>query len=468
MSMKRNSHLMGLAALAAMAMFAVSPVVAGAASPAAAPQKGETFIIGTDAPLAAVASFSVQISSIEAVDTSTGASAQLLSGPATIDFARYDGLQTLIDINSVPVGTYDQIVISIGPNPSLGYLLTSAGNPPSIQYMTPTLTTSTITKNLRPFMVSAAEPVGIRMDFDLHRSIQVVNHEITGIVDPIFDVRVVGPNAPGAFIDELDTGVYSVDLSNQTFVVQGPHGRFWTIDVTGQTQWDGGATLAELNNNTIVQISGTLDRATSTITADEVTILSQNGFYAGGLSTFVTSSSGDTASSFDLYVRGLLPTTTGLKQGEIATVQLSGDEAYYVRWNRHRLPESLSTLVFNSGALLPGQSIGVGGPASGAGNPDDVTVKRVTLRDRGYVGTVVDGSVKVGKDTFQMKVDGFAGQLIPQTINVYLTGYTAFRYGYTGIRELRGGDLVRVVGLLIKNPANGETILIGRYVDALD
>ncbi len=467
-----NSLRASLVALAAFATLAGASI-AQAATPAATTQKGETFVVGTDTPLAAVASFSVQIQSIDAVDTTTSTSQPLLSSPATIDFARFNGLQTLIDINSVPVGVYNELVVTIGQspsgqNPSLGYLLSSAGNPPTINYITPTLTTYTITKKFaHSFTVSQAEPVGIRLDFDLHKSIQVVDGNITGTVDPVFNITVVGPDAPGAFIDEFDTGVVSVDPANQTFVVQGPHGRFWTIDTTGNTQWDGGATLSELNSSTIVQISGMLTRATSTITASEITILSQNGFYAGGLATFVTPSSG-AASSFDLYVRGLLPSTTGLTLGEIATIDLSDTDKYFIRWNKHKLPTALSTLVFNADALLPGQSIGVGGPASGAANPDGVTVKRVTLRDWGYVGTVVDGSVHPVKDTFQMKVDGFAGQLIPQTINVYLTGVTAFRYGYTGLGQIHGGDLVRVVGLLIKNPVNGETILIGRYVDALD
>jgi hypothetical protein len=470
MRTNRNSLRVSLFSLAALAFFAGASI-AQAATSAAATQKGETFVIGTDTPLAAVASFTVQITNIQAKNTSTGVSVDLLSAPATIDFARFDGLQTLIDINAVPVGTYNQIVITIAsdPAPSLGWLMSSAGNPPSIQYMTPTLTTYTITKNLaNSLVVSQTEPVGIRMDFDLHKSIQVVNGQINGTVDPVFNVRVVGPDAPGAFIDEFDTGVLTVDLTNQSFTVQGPHGRTWTIDTTNQTEWDGNATINELNQNTIVQISGELTRSTSTITASEITVLSQNGFYAGGLSTFVVPSSTGGASSFDLYVRGVLPSNTGVALGDIATVQLSGSEKYYIRWNKHRLPEALSTLIFNADALLPGQSIGVGGPATGAASEGDLTVKRVTLRDFGYVGTVVDGSVHPLKDTFQMQVKGFAGQLVPQTVDVYLTGWTQFRFGYTGIRTISGGDWVRVVGLLIKNPATGNTILLGRYVDALD
>ncbi len=467
----RNLLRIGIPSLAAVAILMVGAGFASAAAPAAGTTKGETFIIGTDAPLASVASFSVQIQSINAVDTTNGASEELLSGPETVDFARFNGLQTLLDINQVPVGTYNEIVITIG-EPSLGYLMTSAGNPPSIQSITPTLTRNTITHKLaNDLVVAVGEPVGIRMDFDLRKSIQVVGDQFTGTVDPTFNIGVVRPTAPGAYIDQFDTAVISSDPGNQTFVVQGPHGRFWTISTNGSTVWDGGATFGQLNTNAIIELSGSLERATSTISADEIAILSQNGFYASGQNTFVTASSGS-ATSFDLYVRALLPASgtgdAGVALGQIATIDLNGKEKYFVRWSGSRLPESISELVFNPKAMVPGQSIAIGGPLTGASNVDDVSTKRVVLREWGYQGRVVDGSVNIAKDTFQIRVDGFAGQLIPQTVNVYLTGHTAFRYGFTGIRTIHGGDTVRVVGLLLQNPDTSKTLLVGKYVDALD
>ena len=50
--------------------------------------------------------------------------------------------------------------------------------------------------------------------------------------------------------------------------------------------------------------------ADATIDADEVAILSQNGFYADGQVTYVTPASG-AATSFDPDMRGLLPASTG-------------------------------------------------------------------------------------------------------------------------------------------------------------
>jgi hypothetical protein len=60
---------------------------------------GSSFVVGTDAPMASVVSFNVQVS-ITATDTN-GNTVQLTSGSPTVDFARFNGLQTLIDMNDV-------------------------------------------------------------------------------------------------------------------------------------------------------------------------------------------------------------------------------------------------------------------------------------------------------------------------------------------------------------------------------
>ena len=162
---------------------------------------------------------------------------------------------------------------------------------------------------------------------------------------------------PGAYIDEFDTAVLTTDTTTNSFTIQGPHGRQFTVNVTGSTEWDGDATLSSLNANSIVQISGTLDRADATIDADEVALLSDSGFYAAGQVTYVTPTSGP-ATSFDLYVRGTLPANTGISDGNIATVDLSGSEKYYIYW----MHGPLAQFFFNSSGLLPGQHVAVGGP----------------------------------------------------------------------------------------------------------
>lgn len=424
---------------------------------------GPAFVVGTDAPVASVTSFAVQVQSIDAI-TSTGTSVPLLSGTPTVDFARYNGLQTLLDMNDVPVGTYTSVAITLGPA-TIGYLNAVAGGPPTIATEAATLTTSTVNVTLAtPLVVAASAPVGLHLDFDLYKSIQKdANGNITGEVTPTFNVNAVGPTDAGAYIDEFDAAVVSVNATAQTFVIQGPHGRNFTVDVSGTTEWDNNESISSLTTSSIVQLSGELDKADATIDADEVSIVSQDGFFADGQLTYVKPATGP-ATSFDLYVRGLLPTTTGLTLGQIAQVNLSGNENFFIHWMHNPLTQYL----FNSSELLPGQSVAIGGPASGAANAQAVTVKRVSLRQWGYNGTVVASSVNTTSGTFQMQVNGFSGLLIPQTVTVFVEANTTFRDGLTKIGDVTSGANVRVVGLLLKDPLSGQTVLLARYVDLLN
>lgn len=434
-------------------------------------ETGPSFVVGTDAPMASVVSLQVQIQSATATDAD-GNSVSLVSGMPVVDFARFNGLQTLLDMNDVAVGSYSNISITLG-NATIGYLQTQSGSAPTIQTMTAiypnSASTYTYTTTLtNPLVVAeAGDPVGLHVDFDLRKSIGVDGSgAITGAVTPTFNVNSVNNSDPGAYIDCFDAAVVSAPAAGaQSFQVQGPHGRQFTVNVSGNTEWENGESIGDLTSSSIVTLSGTLDRADATIDADDVAILSQNGFYAGGQITYVEPSTGP-ATSFDLYVRGLLPTTTGLTLGQIATVDLSGNEKYFIYWWHNPLTE----FVFNDSLLLPGQHVSVGGPASGAASASAVTVKRVVLRDWGFNGTVTANSVSstAGIPTFQMQINGFAGVLVPQTVTVYILGNTKFRDGWSGMGDVTGAANVRVVGLLIKSPIDGSTVLLAHYVDDMN
>jgi len=436
-------------------------------------ETGPAFVVGTDAPLASVLSFAVQVENICAVTQSSSVTplsqcVPLLSGTPTVDFARYNGLQTLLDMNDVPAGTYTQIQITLG-SATLGYLNIPASGAPTIQTEAATYPSSastyTFTQTLAtPLIVThAGTPVGLRVDYDLRKSIQVDGGgNFTGQVTPTFNISTVVTGDAGGHIDTIEAAVVSVNTTAQSFVVQGPHGEQFTINVNGSTDWENNESLNSLTTSSIVEVSGTLDKADSTLDADDIGILSQNGFYAAGKVTYVNPATGP-ATSFDLYVRGLLPTTTGITLGQIATVDLTGNEKFFIYWWHNPLTEFL----FNSSQMLPGQHVSVGGPASGATNEDAVTVNRVVLRHWGFNGTVVPSSVNMTNGTFQMQITGFAGLLVPQTVTVYTAGPTVFRNGMTGLSSVPASINVRVVGLLLKDPVSGKTVLLAHDVDAL-
>lgn len=428
------------------------------------PNPASVFVIGTDAPLASVVSFNATIQSVNAM-TANGTSVPLISGTPTIDFARFNGLQTLLDVNDVAPGTYNQVSVTFA-SATIGYLDIQSGSAPTIKTMNATFTNPTVTVTLaNPLVVSTSGPVGIRLDFRLDKSIQVDSTgQITGQVTPTFNITTVGRGDADAHIDEFIAGVASVGTaSSQSFVIQGPHGRQFTVKVNANTEWENSETFNDLTNTSIVQISGTLDKATSTIDADEVAILSQNGFYASGQVTYVTPASG-AANAFQFYVRGTLPANgTAVTDGAIDQVKLSGNEKFGIYWMHNRFTEFL----FNASSLLPGQHVSVGGSISGAQDAQALSVNRVVLRNWGFNGTVVANSVNQSNGSFQMQVKGFAGLLIPQTVTVYTQAGTTFRDGMSSLADVNSATTVRVVGLLIKDPISGQSVILGRFVDDL-
>lgn len=254
-------------------------------------------------------------------------------------------------------------------------------------------------------------------------------------------------------------------MSLNSFTVTGPHGEQFTINTTSQTEWDGTATLGALAVGNIVQVSGTLDPASQTFDADEVAVLSQSGFAAGGLVTYVNPSTG-MANSFDMYVRGVLSGNTGVQLGTLAQVNLTGSENYSVYWLRNRY-SNFSQTFFNRSGLVAGQDVVVGGTAANAANESDVTVNQITLRNWGYDGTIVAGSENSGAGTFKILVNGFAGSVIPSQITVYLGNNTDYRFGLAAFGSLLDNAQIRIVGLLVVNPSNGNTVLLARHIDGL-
>jgi hypothetical protein len=461
-SFKLRSLMFPLVAAAALVVAGCSASMNDATTSSA--NAGPVFVVGTDAPLSAVASFQVQLQSIT-LTSNSGATANLLSGTPTVDFARYNGLQGLVDMNDVPAGTYSSVTIALG-TATIGYLDTTK-TPPAITTEAATLTTTSVNIPLnRPLVItskaSGGVPVGLRIDLDLAQSIQTTNGAITGTVNPTFDVSTVARTDAGGHIDEFIGAVTTPPTSATatSFVITGPHGEPFTINVTSSTEWDGGATLASLNTNSILAVAGQFDPADQTLDADEVALISDKGFYASGLVTYVTPSSG-AATSFDFYTRSVLPDSTADQLGDIAQVNLTGSEKYGIFW----MHNAFTNMLFNSSALTPGQEITVGGAAANETSLSALAVDRIHLQNWGYNGTIVAGSQSSGQGSFQLQITGFAGAVVPSTVTVYLGPSCDFRYGFGGFGDLSNGASVRVVGLLLKNSTNGNLVLLARHVD---
>lgn len=458
-------------------------------------QSAPVFLAGTDAPLPSVVSFQVTINSVT-LSNGGNNGVDILQAPQTVDFARYNGLKTLLDFNSIPVGTYNTVTVSLS-TPVISYLnLNSipASAPPAIATLSnATLMSSSVTVQLAsPFTVTAGTAAGLKMDFDLRQSLLTDSTgQLTGQINPTIDFTALTPNTPSSEIDEFYGTVISVNTSQNTFMIQGSHGRQYTVALnqanTGSgvtpTEWDDqgnengnseGASNGQVNlanlvpNQTIVDIAGQFQPNTQTFDVTDVAIISQHGFYAGGLVTYVNPTTGP-ANTFQMYVRGTLPTGTGIQSGQIATVQLTGKEKYYV-FRRH---SPLLQFLFNSSLMIPGQEVSIGGPATGAQNASSVSTDRVVLHLSGISGTIVPGSMNASNKSVEIVPDGVTGYLLGEgnptanPVRVYLTGKTEYKDGFSGMSDLTsiGNTVVRVVGLVLQDPTSGKPIIVGRYMD---
>jgi hypothetical protein len=429
-------------------------------------QMGSVFVAGTDAALPSVVSFQVDITGLSVSD-GTNPPVSVLNGTQTVDFARLNGLRTLLDINTIPAGTYTSVTATLA-NPQIRYLNMNPPARPSINTLSgttspaATLTASSVTIPLvNPLVVSTGNIIGLKFEFDLRKSILVdPTGQITGAVTPTLDLKAITPSDADAYIDDFVAGVVSVNVSGNSFILQGPHGHQFTVNVNGQTEWEGNDTLQSLTSTSIVEVSGTLDRTTATFLADSVGVLSQDRFFAGGLITYVNPPT-NTATDIDLYVRSVLPSGTGFTSGDISTINLTGSEKYFIYW----MHNSWTNHFFNASLMVPGQHVSIGGPfANGA-----VTVKRVVLRHEGHTGTLLANSVNLGASTFQFNSNGLAGVLFNGPVTVYATPFTRFGGGLTGLSSLSSNPTnpLRVVGLVLKDPISGQPVFVARGVEEL-
>jgi hypothetical protein len=474
--MNLRKWLSGLFALAPIA-FAVGCGAGNMSTPPVSQQQsGMVFVSGGDAPLPSVVSFKVVVSGISVAE-GMGTPITVTTGPQTVDFAKLNGMHTLLDLNTIPAGTYDTVIVTLA-SPEIDYLnmtnpqtnpptrptissLTSTTTPPA------TLSMSTVTISLSsPLTVSMGDVVGLGFEFDIRKSLALdMNGQITGAVNPTIDVNAITPSDADAYIDEFIAGVTTMNAAGNSFTIQGPHGHAFTVDVNDQTEWEGSETINDLTTSSIVAISGTLDRTDGTFLADTVAILSQDKFFAGGLITYVDPPTG-TAQDFDLYVRDVLPAGTGFNSGQISTIDLTGNEKYFVYWMHNVFVNPRwSNIFFNSSLLVPGQHVSIGGPFSNG----TVTVKRVVLRHEGHTGTLVAGSANTGTSTFQFNSNGLAGVLFNGPVTVYVTPFTRFGGGLTSLQDLTNNptNTLRVVGVVLKDPISGQPVFVARSVTEL-
>ena len=449
--------------LTVLVVLGLTSCSSGSSSAVPAGQQGTVFVVGTDAPitLPSVVDFNVMVTDVTLSDGTT--TANLLSGgPQTVDFSRLVGVRTLLDLNSVPAGTYTQANVTLS-TPMVTFLDTSV-SPPKITTQGATLASANVTVQLpQQLTVTQSGLVGLLIDFHLANSLQISGGTVT--VNPMLTAKAVPSNAPDADIDDLVGAV--VSTSGSTFVIQTPRGRKITVVTNGQTDFEDNASVASLTTNTVVEVSGSLDPATLNLMASEVEVVSTDGFYLEGLLTSVRQSPPNT--QIDVLVRREVPALSSgsLAEGQITTLNLNGSEKYRVRL----FGFSIGTRLFDQNNLVAGQQIAVGGVVNS--NPAGLSVHRVVLEPQGQIGTWVPGSTNIaGGNTgnFKLTDDSLAGVLFNGPIEVFTFDLLTDFEGISGLSSLTGQTAIplRVRGLILLDQATNSPAIIGFQVATPD
>ena len=451
--------------IALLAAFGLSSC--GGSSSASNPgpeDQASVFTVGTDAPLPSVISCQIMVTGVTINNGTTNV--PVLTTPQVVDFAQLSGLHQLLDLNAVPTGTYSSATITLA-SPVIGFIDTTQ-SPPAINTINGTLTQSTVTVNFaNPFVLNAADLVGLRMEFDLRQSLQTdQNGQVTGTVNPVFNMQLLNATDANVSIDDFHAGVVGVTGDN-TFTVQGPKGRQWTVETNANTVLDDPSIpVSSFTTNTIVEISGQLDPVSHDIDASEIEVVSNDKFVLGGLFTSIRPPSGP-ATQADLYVRYELPDVTGIQDGQIETLALNGSEIYKIA----NINNPITTLIFNNSALAAGQVVDVGGAVTTTNGVSTLTVHRVILRRQGQEGTWVPGSTVVQNNnagSFQFNDNWTAGVLLPNPLTVLTTNATNF-INLGGLSGLSGSQAlpIRVVGFILIDPATSQPVMVARSVEEL-
>lgn len=461
--MKKFLSSLALAVLA-LVMVACGGGSGGGSSNLSQDVSGNMFMTGEDAPVASVLSFNITLTSITLNGQSH--SPQVLSAPTTVDFARLIGLRSLIGFNAVPADTYTGATITMS-SPVITYLNVGT-TPPTAPTMNGTLTTSTVTVAFpTPMVVSGNGLAGMHMDFDLRQSLAVDGTgQITGSVDPHIYIMAVSASDEEGQVTDLTGGLVSVNASANTFVLQGPYGRQFTIDTNAQTQFNGSYSINNMAAPEFVSIQGTV-QADGSVLASNVEVVATTQAFVSGRILALSPATG-AVQSVTIFVGEELPALSGIPTDSVLTLDVSSvnqyDICFFDNWFTGQL--------FGNTSMVVGQRIFIGGSYDSSSNTFTPTM--ISLRRQGVVGDLVANSVNItsgNQGSFELQNNNLLGYVLGAPLQVNtgdgLAG-TLF-IGVNGLSGLQAGGQTNLVarGLVFKDPPSGNPVLWAHRVRVL-
>lgn len=285
------------------------------------PPKGALYTFASDAPVCDILSFRMLVTGIK-LRHETGGEVPVLPSSASIrvNFAELRDGSTVLGLESLPTGKYDQATLTVGV-PEI--VVFDASQSPPIKAITANITNSSPKITIDPQLEVTKDKVSaLRVDLDLPRSVELdAQGEVTGKVTLDINVAPVtasGPKGFGAF-EQLPGFVRSVTPSSATdgatgsflFQLLGGTGPTLSVNVSNTTQVFGIPVLKDLLTGSYVEVDGFLN-ADGQFMADSMEVedrelVEDNRVAMIGPLLSVTKDSSGQATQFSLLVRTTEP-----------------------------------------------------------------------------------------------------------------------------------------------------------------
>ena len=460
-----RKHLIGLTLVIVAALAVLSCGGSSTSQIGQAPTgTGQVALMGTDAPVCGVASFDVTITSATLTPQGGGTSVSVIdsSNPVTVDFASLMGFNTLLNMSSVPAGTYSQITFTFMPNPTLTVF---DGTPPAPTTINATLTQTTVTANIVPALqVSTTGSSGLTLDFRLFQSILTdsTTGQITGQVDPSIRVipAVITSVSGLGELDDLNGIVETVTTSSSnssftgSFTLRIRNKRTFQVNVTNNTKFEGVSDLTGLTQGMFVEVDAKVDQDGNIVAKhveSEAETDATTAAFVGPVLSVTTDNNGN-ATQLTMFVRAEHPDVSPtVPLRSVVTVNLSSSTGFRIA----TFGADLSTFLFNASAIARGQHVVVHGPFTGGSTPN-VTANMIVLRPQ-LGNALASPSPVIGSDG---KTGGY--YLAPcnplfqnQTVNV-VTFYSTFFNNLTDLSSLDNTSVYLNRGFLLYTTTSGS------------
>ena len=331
---------------------------------------GSVVALGTDAPLCNVFSVSVTITGITLTPQNGGTPVSILgSGQSlTIDFLRLMEFNTMLNLASVPVGTYSQMTLTLS-NAQIT-VLDLTQTPPQPVSIPAALQNATVAINLDPALsVTSNGTASLLVDFHLFRSLLSLTTQAT--INPVMTVARISPTSEDGLgrLDDLHGIVQSVSTTSTdsaftgSFALQtlGGTGPVLTVHTTSDTNFEDVSGLSGLAQGDFVEVDAAVDTS-GHIVAKEVelagTVQGQGKAAFEGIIIGVQRDANGNATQFTLFVReGFPDVSASIPLRSALTVNVGGNTNFLIL--RPGINEAGLTLF---GLDHPGRGAGCGCP----------------------------------------------------------------------------------------------------------